>query len=207
MLGLLADVMNLPASRESAFLGRFQHLQRLKLIRGINPGRGKAAEYRAHQLLIIALAFQMIQLGMTPERVVKVMRENADRIRLSISISVGPELEVGHGIFWFDAAALSFDRNDDEGIDWAETTFDYGGFQTSKDRFAEFFDNPWIQRLSYVSVANTIWAILRAIEVRERGGDAEAYNEAKPELGEFSMAFLAGVRHWADTSEPDTLDG
>lgn len=197
MLNILAGVMAIGEGRETAFLGRFQHLQRLRLIEGINPGRGKAAEYQAHHFVIIALAMHMLQLGLTPERAVNVIKSNKDRVHLAISLAVGDGDKIMPSVLWFDAAALS--ASSDEDYDWADETFDYGGKQSMKDRFANFFDHNWVQRMSFISVSGTLWAIIRHIE----GGGALADHE--PKMGENSRVFLRSLSSWTrdcNQSEP-----
>lgn len=103
MLDLLAKVMLVPDEGRTAFLGRFQHLQRLALVDGINPGRGKAAQYRAEQVIVIAIAMQFLQLGLSPERTVRMMHRqyrDVDQSRRGLSItatrlgSAGPSSSV-----------------------------------------------------------------------------------------------------------------
>lgn len=163
MLAVLADAMAIPEARRSSFLGRFQHLQRLSLISGINPGRGKAAEYKAEQVVIIALAMQLLQLGLTPERTVKVVRSNHALILRTIAIAVRQSGAIAKPLIWFDPALLTSDGIDDAG-DSADLTMDFGGYDRASQVFASFFNMGDLQRISFISVGNTITALVDAME-------------------------------------------
>lgn len=192
MLGLVADALKVPEERRSAFLGRFQHLQRLKLVEGINPGRGSAASYRAHQIVVIALAFQMIQLGLTPERAVEIMKANQDRVRLSIGYAAK---NVASPMFlWFDAALLS---NSDE-MDWAEATFDYGGQAVVTERFADMFFEGEVQRMAFISVTNTM------IDLAANARPAGPFGDEAGQVLLQSM-FVRSILDWFKQSTPDSF--
>jgi hypothetical protein len=197
MLELLAVAMEVPIERESALLGRFQHLQRLRLIEGINPGRGKAAEYRAHQLLIVFIALQMLQLGLTPERAVDVIKQNQDRVRKAICISVIGDEPISPSLFWFDPAILT--RSQAEIDDLADATFDYGGAGTGADIFEHFFIEGWVQRMAFISVSGTLWHLVGALD------DQFSEPYGKPVIGEKSKRFLSSLKEWAMTSTPESL--
>lgn len=190
MLQVLARALDIPAERESSFLGRFQHLQRLSLIEGINPGRGKAAQYQAHQVVVIALAFQLLQLGISPEKAVQMIKANQDRVRLAISLAIGLK-DFEPSYLWFDAALLSQTSDNDR----AEATFDYGGAGVVRERFDTFFNKDEVQRMAFISVTNTIYAIVDNLP--EVDG---------PGLREFMQrGFVQSLRDWRDNSNPDSL--
>jgi len=195
MLDLLADAMEVPKEKRSALLGRFQHLQRLKLIEGINPGRGKAAEYSAYQVLVFALAFQILQLGMTPERAVQVIKQNEDHIRLAVSLAVNEKGTVSPAMIWFDPATLNRPVDKTGGFDLTEATFDYGGAGSGHDAFRWFFIEGWVQRMVFVSVSGTIWHLINAIESEKPSADS------KPKIGILSQSFLGSLAEWFEVSK------
>lgn len=196
MLKLLADGMEVRSELRSAFLGRFQHLQRLKLIEGVNPGRGVAAEYKAHQLLIIAITMQMLQLGLNPERAVDVIRNNQDRVHSAITVAV-KDGGIHPALLWFDAALIS--QKTDFGLDLAVATFDVGDFALFESRMKYIFEDGYVSRLSVVSVSNTIWQIVMAMEQFPKVGGM------KPQIGEQSRQFIDALIDWTKTSNPDSL--
>jgi hypothetical protein len=196
MLDVLADAMEVPPERRSALLGRFQHLQRLALIDGINPGRGRAAEYKSHHLVVIALAFQMLQLGLTPERTVQVIKQNQDTVRLGIGLAVHAKDTISPSMLWFDPAILT--RSQDEIRDLADATFDYGGAGTGAEVFARLFVEGWVQRTSFISISGTLWHVVAVFEGWGQFSD-------KPRLGEQSRIFLGSLSKWFQGSKPDSL--
>lgn len=197
MLAFLAIAMEVPEDRKSALLGRFQHLQRLALIEGINPGRGKAAEYSAHQVLIIAIALQMLQLGLTPERAVDVIKQNQDILRLAIGLAIGSSDTIEPSMIWFDPAILTRSQPDGGHADLAEAIFNYGGAGTGRETFERFFVEGWVQRMSFVSISGTLWHIVGAFD-GHKSADV-------PVIGKTSRWFLDGLKAWYADSAPDSL--
>ena len=193
MLKLLADAMLVPEERRSAFLGRFQHLQRLSLISGINPGRGRAARYDPLQIMVVAIAFQMLQLGLSPERTVQAISQNKERLYYAISLSTGPSgEEVGNSIIWFDPANITATL---DGDDFADVTFHYGGYATGRDAFANFFLEGWVARMAFVNIGGTIWHMIAAMQ----GGD---HYDTKPVIGDEARRFLSGLRSCIESADP-----
>lgn len=196
MLALLADAMDIRPEGRSAFLGRFQHLQRLKLVEGINPGRGTAAEYKANHLMVIAITMQLLQLGLTPERAVRVIKNNQDRVRLAISLAV-PAGRIEPSFLWFDAALLT--QTTGLGHDVADATFDYGGIGVFKDRMEWFSEVSYLQRLSLVSISGTIWHLIQAMDPQE------SFRDQRPTVGPNGQVFINALGDWYSNSKPDSL--
>tara|TARA_Y100000815_G_scaffold251807_1_gene255531 strand:+ start:496 stop:1104 length:609 start_codon:yes stop_codon:yes gene_type:complete len=193
MLELLADAMEMPDEKRSALLGRFQHLQRLKLVEGVNPGRGRAAEYNALQVLVFSVAFQMLQLGMTPERCVDVLRQHQDLLRLAISLAVQEPGTISPALLWFDPSILNRSAKAGE-YDLAEATFNYGGAGTGREVFEIFFVEGMVQRMAFISVSGTLWHLVSAIE----GG---ARTRGRPPIGEVSAMLLDDLSDWFEGSK------
>lgn len=64
----------------TAFASRLKNIQRLRYPPGINTGRGVAATYRAEHVLLLGLTVELLQLGLTPERAVRTLSQNARTI-------------------------------------------------------------------------------------------------------------------------------
>lgn len=194
MLDLVALTIGVPFAKRSALLGRFQHLQRLKLIEGINPGRGKAAEYGAHQIVVILIAFQMLQLGLTPERTVSVIRDNAERIRKAIGLAVTwREGEIGTSMIWFDPAVLSPSV---EGYgDPAVATFDFADASKGLDALMSFFIVGDAQRAAFIGLGGTLRNVVDML-------DAETEQAGQMKKGSI---FMTSLRNWYQSSEPESL--
>jgi len=197
MLDLVALVIGVPFAKRSALLGRFQHLQRLKLIEGINPGRGKAAEYGAHQIIVILIAFQMLQLGLTPERTVSVIKGNSERIRKAIGLAVTyRDGEIGTSMIWFDPAVLS--PSIDGYGDPAAATFDFADAAKGMDALMHFFVLGDAQRAAFIGVSGTIRNVVGML-------NEDPEQSLKLKVGGKGSDFMASLRNWYEASEPESL--
>ena len=198
MLNLIGDAMAIPGHKRSSLLGRFQHLQRLQLIKGINPGRGTAANYRPHQVLIVAVAFQMLQLGLSPERVVNVIQHNQDRLRLAMSLATDPGgNDIPVSMIWFDPAVLQ--KPDEAGEDWADATFHYGGAGSGPEAFSVFFVNGLVPRMAFINLTGILWSFVAVLQ-------GIPYNYEKVPIDGDGHLFLLGLRDWYEKSQPDSLE-
>jgi hypothetical protein len=102
-------------ARVGALKGRLQHFQRLGFPAGVNTGRGKPAEYGVSAILRIVVAFELLQLGLMPERAVGIMRLLGSVMVHAAGHAAGPLLESGAEEFvqadgnillFFDPSAL-----------------------------------------------------------------------------------------------------
>jgi hypothetical protein len=60
-------------SKKGAFSARTRHLKRLGFPPGANVGRGRSVTYGASELINLLLAFEMAEVGINPERAVKIL--------------------------------------------------------------------------------------------------------------------------------------
>lgn len=77
---LLSGMYGIGAERQTALRGRIQHLQKLGFPKGVNTGRGHKASYGPEQLLLLTLAFELAQLGLSPERSVGMLVEGQELV-------------------------------------------------------------------------------------------------------------------------------
>lgn len=84
----LCRMYGIAPARSVAFRGRLQHLQRLGFPAGVNTGRGRPARYEAEQMIMLALALQFIELGLTPERAVSVLQTRAGNIADAVAAAL-----------------------------------------------------------------------------------------------------------------------
>lgn len=204
LLKVLADAMMVDSKGASAFLGRFQHLQRLRLVQGINPGRGKQAEYRANHVLVIALAMQLLQLGLTPETAVRLIQTNQDRVRLGTLLAVQSADSLSPAFLYFDPALLTElgDRNGE--YDRADQTFHYAGRATLFEMIEDCFFESDVPRLAIINVKGTIAAIKNAMwELDNPIGSSGA---GQPDEGETAQNFHSALFTWVQRSTPDSLE-
>lgn len=66
---MLAAIHQIAEDKRVAFRARLKHFQRLGVPSGVNTGTGKRAAYGLDQLLQLSLAMQMLELGLSPERI------------------------------------------------------------------------------------------------------------------------------------------
>lgn len=204
LLKVLADAMMVDGKGASAFLGRFQHLQRLRLVQGINPGRGKQAEYRANNVLVIALAMQLLQLGLTPERAVRLIQTNQDRVRLGISLAVRSAGSLEPAFLYFDPALLSELGDRSEEYDRADQSFHYAGQGTLREMIEEFLIEGDVPRMAIVNVKGTIAAIKDAMW--ELDSPIGSSGEGQPDEGQTAANFHSALYAWVQQSTADTLE-
>ena len=203
LLKVLADAMMVETLGATAFLGRFQHLQRLRLVEGINPGRGKQAEYRANHVVVIAIAMQLLQLGLTPERAVRIIKDNQDRVRLSISLAVNSPDTLAPAFIYFDPALLT-ELGGADGGDRAEETFHYAGQGTLKEAIGSFLIEGDVPRLAIVNVKGTIVAVKDALW--ELDFPSREESPGQPDEGSSATSFQRALYEWVQQSTPDSLE-
>ena len=75
---LIAVIHGVLPGRRSALEGRLKHFKRLGFPTGVNTGRGKAASYDAAAILKLLIAFELLQLGMMPEKATILVRAMGD---------------------------------------------------------------------------------------------------------------------------------
>lgn len=66
----LAHIHHVAPEKRTALKGRLKHFQRLGWPAGTNKGKGARVEYGIGQTMCLAMGMEMLQLGLTPERVV-----------------------------------------------------------------------------------------------------------------------------------------
>lgn len=188
----LAMAHEVDAGRLPAFRSRLRNLQRLGIPPGIALGRGRAATYGAGEILLMALALELIQLGLTPERASFVIRENLDRVVLAARIAARwtKDRETDPAMFlWCDPASLS-QIWAPEGADEADRSFNYGGVAVLKERltsWAKAKSQSEFRRLALINLSNVI-------------GEIVAFSEA---AGFHSEDVLNALHEWTEATESE----
>lgn len=72
LLGARLGDTGLDPQRTLAFRGRFDRLRKLGCPAGVNTGKGRAAAYGWTQIIQLAVALDLINLGLTPEHAAEV---------------------------------------------------------------------------------------------------------------------------------------
>jgi len=127
---ILADLVGVPEGNGSRFRAKLKQLQRMGFPDAINVGRSTNAAYGPVQIFQLAIALELIQLGLTPERATANVRRWWDTFRSAI-ISV-PNRGSPVAIFLLpaDASSLAHGANQADGANpWAS----YGVMVVSLD--------------------------------------------------------------------------
>ncbi len=83
----LAEVNDIASDRRTAFQARIRNFQRLGLLKDLKATRGNVPRYEPHHLLLLALAVELSQLGVTPDRAVRLLNENMTHVVIASRIA------------------------------------------------------------------------------------------------------------------------
>lgn len=172
----------------SAFAHRLKHLQRLGFPAGINTGRGRAATYSVGHLFQWALALELFQFGLTPERAVNVLQQNMDTVLKATFIAVSwreSGLDEGPMCLWFDPTVL-LPMMEQEEEDQASNSFFFGGWAIVKETFGGLWDT---QRIALINLSKLLLNVT-----------TEMVSELK--LGS-ETEILIRLRHWVIRAEDE----
>lgn len=78
---ILRALHGLGDDKKVAFESRLRHLQRLGLTPAVKTGKGTRGSYGVRELLNLALALELIELGLHPERAVEIILSAEDKVR------------------------------------------------------------------------------------------------------------------------------
>src|SRR5438445_6962362 len=84
---VLADLNGIPSHQRTAFQARLKNFHRLDFPEGVGQGRGKAVIYTARELILMAVAVELTQLGLTPERVIEVITDDEYPVWMCVSMA------------------------------------------------------------------------------------------------------------------------
>ena len=71
--------------RRVAFRGRLEHLRRLGCPAGVNTGKWRPASFGWPQLLELAFALDLMEMGLTPEFTSSTMRANREKLLIGVA--------------------------------------------------------------------------------------------------------------------------
>ena len=171
--------------KRSAFANRLKHLQKLGFLPDIRTGRGKAADYKGHHVFLLGLALQFIELGLTPERTIFVIRENLNFVLIPTRFamrSLTTETKPLPYFVRFDPSILDSLRYDNPLHDDASETTFYGGIGTIADTI-EDMGTQW-PRLSLINMTSLVSQTF------------SSFHEVDPTLAD---TFEAELTAWLDT--------
>jgi hypothetical protein len=97
-LDLLAKMHHVATEKRTALRSRLQHFQRLRFPVGVNTGRGKPADYGVGSVAHLVIAFQLLEFGMGPERVVKFFLSQDVESRIANDLGAVAEILMKHDL-------------------------------------------------------------------------------------------------------------
>lgn len=98
----LAAMHGIASHKRTAFGSRLKHLQKLGLPIGERPGKGKAGTYSLSQLMQMAAAVEMVQSGLNPAFIAKLLQQYWWMLQLTIFPSTFADEELAK---WFPQPA------------------------------------------------------------------------------------------------------
>lgn len=114
----LAQTHRVDHERRSALKGRIKHFQRLSWPPGTNQGKGKRVQYGVGQTLSLAVAFELLQIGLTPERIVDQLRQEQGTLAEGFGAALSEFRSQPNSIFYiFSPESLVLLRDPAEKVD------------------------------------------------------------------------------------------
>lgn len=106
--------------RIPALRSRIKDFQRREFPPGLNTGKGRAANYTPDHLVLLGVAFQLLELGMTPDRICQLLRRTGEVILLEMRNNLARPIHrfsKHKTVIYFDPRGLSDlrDRDFEEG--------------------------------------------------------------------------------------------
>lgn len=188
----LAGMHRVASEKRSAFQGRLKHYQKQQFPAGINTGRGRAATYYVSHAVQLALALEMNQVGLNPERTIHICTLYGRRIQAAFALATKRILsdDTEPVLVVFDPIVLSDLRGEEE-WDETEATFDVKGIEEFRSGL-EDLTNLRSRRYALINITEVV------DELSHRLGEASKYNEF--DIMREIRASANNPRAWADGS-------
>lgn len=159
-----------PAKR-SALQGRIKHFQRNGWPGGTNTGKGRPAAYGFGPILKLALGFELLELGVTPERAVYILQRNWTDVRTAVSLAFSSNILFSENTkkpsfdvyLYCDPQALS---SMTEAVDdLSEDTFFYTSApELSRNLMEEF--GVHVRRLALINLTQLFLSLAEGLQMR-----------------------------------------
>jgi hypothetical protein len=85
-LDAIVRVMHGVSPDNAALIARFKYMQRLGFPEGVNSGRGVRSVYGIEETLKVLLAFELLETGATPTRVIRMIRTGWIDLRQALAL-------------------------------------------------------------------------------------------------------------------------
>lgn len=208
----LATMHGIAATKRTAFQARLKNFHRLGFPRELASTKGRASSYTAGMAVEMALALEMTQLGLPPDRIIHVLTLNSFRMGMAIRMAArelieapqGFDLEVGRErdpmsmFVYFDPSALRSltleDVNSVPAAHEADDAFFYGGEGVVRIGITNWTSG-YRNRLSFINVtAMADWLAAQLLRL-----DSTRTAETLERNLKLRRDFFAEVEGWAKT--------
>lgn len=206
--GVLAGVHRIDATKRTAFQSRLKNFHRLNYPIGFSATKGKAATYTPLQIIDMALAVEMTQLGLPPERATWVLSRNRWPTLMAIKMAAAelamhpagfdPEKSLPDDPFsmflYFDPAALNpltlhLPARAMPDMDEAAYSFFYGGIGIVRENIAAWTSG-FAPRISLINVTAMIGLVVWS-----------PFDEDSPEHVTYRQGFFLQLEADADRAQ------
>jgi hypothetical protein len=180
---ILRELHFIRDDRKPAFASRLKHLKKLGFPKGVNVGKGQRFSYSPPQLWILALAFEFVELGILPERIVAGFNQHARILVHATAQAVVPmfhpsqaETDIVPTVLIFDPSSLSelMDSRYFDALDPAVGNFTFGGPDMATWALEGHFPS---RRISAVALHRLLYDMGHALERVRTGSRLEFLKE------------------------------
>lgn len=112
----LAEFHQISSHKRTAFQARLKNFMRLGLFETVKAGRGKAAQFEAHDVFLLALALDLGHMGIGPERAVGIIGASASHIANAVSSTLSDSEGWSQAIMYFDPKGLQLSSAPDDRV-------------------------------------------------------------------------------------------
>lgn len=95
----LSGLHAIASEKRTAFQARLKNFLRLGLLEDVKSGRGKAASFEAHHIVLLAVALELTQLGAGPESAIDMIRGSLGRLAQGVMDSLVPAEALDTAVF------------------------------------------------------------------------------------------------------------
>ena len=150
----LAEIHRVAPEKRTALKGRLKHFQRLGWPAGTNKGKGARVEYGIGQTMMLAMGMELLQLGLTPERIVLQFKFSSRLLADSFSEALQEYGPHSDDIFYaFSPETLQSLRGEEDEF-WLRAVV------SSKSKLHEFFDAEIFRsarRFAFINISEILY--------------------------------------------------
>lgn len=184
---MLSQIHEIDDTRRTAFQARLKNLHRLRYPMGFQSEKGKTSYYSPSDIFQMALALELTQLGLPPDRTVNVLCRGMFATCMAVRLAASSLIKAPKGFHtdpdapdqplpmfvFFDPAALStlmsgYDYKIVPDLDAATNSYFYGGIGIVRENIAKWTggDTPRMCIVNVTTLIDTVAGRLSSIDYR-----------------------------------------